>query len=148
MADVHLGTDVGIECAPGMVRQGSKNIGARCGTNHGGRGARARGAPVTAVEGNGVAGARLRVARAWVVGGSDGAGCEGRDGVLVPILGRRAQGGRTTRADGLHGARRRLVEGTQARCGSAAAERGCWAWASTLGFGRWVARCGVGHAMG
>jgi hypothetical protein len=82
------------------------------------------------------------------VGGSGGAGHEGRDGVLVPILGRHEQGGRATRVDGLHGARRWLVEGAHARCGSAVAERGCWDWASTLGFGRWDAHCGVGRAMG
>jgi hypothetical protein len=31
--------------------------------------------------------------------------------------------------------RQRLGEGTLARCSTAAAERGCWAWASVLGFG-------------
>jgi hypothetical protein len=83
-----------------------------------------------------------------VVGGSGGASREGRDGVSVPVLGRRGQGGHATRVDGLHGALRRLVEGAHARCGSAAAERGCWAWASALGFGRWDAHCGVGRVMG
>jgi hypothetical protein len=34
MAKVHLGTDVGIACAPGMARQGSKNVSARRGTNY------------------------------------------------------------------------------------------------------------------
>jgi hypothetical protein len=39
MADVNLGTDIGIVCAPGMARQGSKNVGARHGTNRGVRAA-------------------------------------------------------------------------------------------------------------